>query len=190
MVEMFRRTGLFVTALALAAGLAPVATASAAPVGASASASAPYCGITWGSQPKTVSGAGTTESGLTNIRAGRHDCFDRLVFDFHRGNARSYYVNYVATMHYAAGDWVIPLRGGAKLSIMLSASQRPRTGGTYRCTNCTDLVNVSSYKTFRQVAWAGSYRNTPSIGLGLRARLPFRVFKLSNRLVIDVAHHW
>ncbi len=188
---MYRKIGLLVTAVAVAAGLAPVTAASAAPVSSSASAPAPYCKVMWGSQRKTASTGGTTAPGLTNIRAGRHDCYDRLVFDLRRGNAISFYgVNYVPTMYYAAGDSVIPLRGGAKLSIMLSASQRASTGGTYQCTNCTDLVNVSSYRTFRQVAWAGSYRNTPSIGLGVRARLPFRVFTLPGRLVIDVAHHW
>ena len=51
---MFRRTGLLVAVLAMAAGIAPAAAASPAPVSTSASAArAPYCGITWGSQGKT-----------------------------------------------------------------------------------------------------------------------------------------
>ena len=31
---------------------------------------------------------------------------------------------------------------------------------------------------------------TTQFGLGVRARLPFRVMKLGNRVIIDVAHHW
>lgn len=58
-----------------------------------------------------------------------------------------------------------------------------------------DLVGVNGWDTFRQVAWAGSFEGQTTIGLGVRARLPFRVFVLDgpsggSRLVIDVAHFW
>jgi hypothetical protein len=54
---------------------------------------------------------------------------------------------------------------------------------------------VTGYQTFRQVAWAGSFEGQSTIALGVRARLPFRVFTLAgpgtgSRLVIDVAHFW
>src|ERR1700741_312892 len=190
MVEMFRRTGLLVIALALAAGLAPVAAASATSGGASASAAAPYCGISWGSQPNTSPSDETpSQPGFRNIRAGRHACFDRLVFDF-RGNVEAYNARYVTTVYRSMSGEVVPLRGGAKLLISFYATQRPAAGGIYQCTNCTELVNVAGYRTFRQASWAGNYRSSPNIGLGLRARLPFRVFQLPNRLVIDVAHRW
>jgi hypothetical protein len=51
-------------------------------------------------------------------------------------------------------------------------------------------VNVSGYRTFRQVAWAGSFEGVTTVGLGTRARLPFRVFTLPGRVVVDVAHRW
>ncbi|BAS14136.1 conserved hypothetical protein [Arthrobacter sp. Hiyo8] len=45
------------------------------------------------------------------------------------------------------------------------------------------------------MAFAGSFEGYTSLGLGVRARLPFRVFTLAgpgtgSRLVIDVAHMW
>jgi hypothetical protein len=54
---------------------------------------------------------------------------------------------------------------------------------------------VTGYQTFRQVAWAGSFEGYSSLGLGVRARLPFRVQTLpgpgaGSRLVLDVAHFW
>jgi len=186
---MVRRTGLLAAALAVAFGLAPVTAVSAAPVHSAASASAPYCGITWGSQDKGFPNA-PTAPGLTNIRAGRHDCYDRLVFDTRGGNITGYHVKYVTTMTGVTSDYVMPLRGGAKLSIMLIASDYYVGERTYQCTDCTELVNVSGYSTFRQVAWGGSYRGSAIVGLGVRARLPFRVFTLPGRLVIDVAHRW
>jgi hypothetical protein len=167
---------------AVAAVLTPVA------VGSAAAAPAPYCGITWGSQPKLVNP--TTYPELTSIRAGRHDCYDRLVFDF-SGQITGSWVNYVATMTSDGRGDVIPLRGGAKLSIVLHAPAYDDEGqATYHAANWSELVNVSGYRTFRQVAWAGSFEGMTSVGLGVRARLPFRAFTLPGRLVVDVAHAW
>ena len=54
---------------------------------------------------------------------------------------------------------------------------------------------MTGYSTFRQVVSAGTFEGYSSFGLGVRARLPFRVFVLdgpgtSSRLVVDVAHRW
>jgi len=61
--------------------------------------------------------------------------------------------------------------------------------------NRRELARVSGYRTFRQVAWAGSFEGSTTLGLGVRARLPFRVLQLpgpgtGSRVVIDVAHTW
>jgi hypothetical protein len=165
-----------------------------APTGASA---APYCGITWGSLTKaSTGGAGY----LDDVRAGRHDCYDRLVLDVY-GNPsfHSYHVGYVNQVTEDASGRPIPLRGGAFLNIVVQAPDHTPNGTlTYVPANPRELVNVSGFRTFRQVAWAGSFENTSSIGLGVRARLPFRVTTLSGipgtsngtRVVIDVAHAW
>jgi hypothetical protein len=97
-------------------------------------------------------------------------------------------VKYVTAVTDKSGR-VVPLRGGAKLSITsLIADHDPTTGQPYPYPNRAELVNVSGYPTFRQVAWADSDRHFTYVGLGVRARLPFRVFTLPDRLVIDVAH--
>jgi hypothetical protein len=54
---------------------------------------------------------------------------------------------------------------------------------------------VIGFRTFRQVAFLGTFEGYTTIGLGVRARLPFRVFVLpgpgsGSRVVIDVAHRW
>jgi len=51
-------------------------------------------------------------------------------------------------------------------------------------------VAVAGYETFRSTRYGGSFEGQTSLGLGVRARLPFRVMKVGNRVVIDVAHHW
>jgi hypothetical protein len=176
-----------VAALALAAGLAPVAVVTAS--ASAAAAPAPYCGITWGSLAKV--GAQHSAPNLTNIRAGRHGCYDRLVFDVRGGNVTGYRVEYVGTVYEDPSGRVVPLRGGAKLQIVAKAPANDLAGRpTYHFANRAELVNVSGFRTFRQVAWAGSFEGQTNIGLGVRARLPFRVFTLPGRLVVDVAHLW
>ena len=90
----------------------------------------------------------------------------------------------------------IPLRGGARLAVVVLVPAYDSAGQpTYRPVNVKELTNVTGYRTFRQVAWAGSFEGRTTVGLGVRARLPFRVFTLAgpgdgSRLVIDVAHTW
>ncbi len=171
-----------------------LATATATAVPASA---APYCGIHWGSLKK--SSARTTTASIKNVRSGRHACFDRLVIDLTGKNRRAgYTVKYVKTVRAPGSGHAVPLRGGAKLSIVANAPAYNSSGHpTYDPPNRRELVRVNGYSTFRQVALAGSFEGQTTIGLGVRARLPFRVFTLAapnggtgSRLVIDVAHHW
>jgi hypothetical protein len=175
---MLRSVGVVIALVASLVGLS-AATSSAAPG---------YCGIDWGSGAKSVS---PTEFGqLVGLRAGRNDCYDRLVFDV-SGPVDGYFVSYVdAVTEDPTGD-AVPLRGGAKLAVTVQApSYTPSGTPTYVYANRAELVNVAGYQTFRQVAWAGSFEGSTSVGLGVRARLPFRVFTLPGRVVVDVAHFW
>jgi hypothetical protein len=153
---------------------------------AASATAAPFCGITWGSLQKTATT--TTVGAMTGVRAGQHSCYDRLVLDF-RGHETGFQVRYVATVFNDPRGTVVPLRGGAKLDIVAlsPAAFLPR--------HQAEMVAVTGYRTFRQVAWAGSFEGQTTVGLGVRARLPFRTFVLqgpgsTSRLVIDVAHQW
>lgn len=156
-------------------------------------AEASYCGLVWGSLPKAQAGA--TASPMTNVRAGRHACFDRLVIDVSAGVA-GYSVRYAASVNQPGSGAVVPLAGGADVEIIVNAATYDGAGNTvYAPTNPDQAVNVAGYQTFRQVALAGSFEGQTTIGLGVRARLPLRVFILNgpgagSRVVIDVAHRW
>lgn len=152
---------------------------------------APYCGITWGSGTKSA--PDTSNSSLTNVRTGRHDCYDRMVIDMN-GPASGYNVQYVTNVYTDGKGELVPLAGGAKLQIIVQApNYNVNTGAvTYNAQVKKPLpgVNLTGYQTFRDAKWAGSFEGQSTIGLGVRARLPFRVFKLDNRVVVDVAHQW
>ncbi len=172
-----------------ASAAAPSSTTTAATAATSA---APYCGIRWGSLPK--SSPTTVTSPVTNVRAGRHACFDRLVIDV-RGKAPGYTVRYVSTFTGQASGLPIALRGGAKLAVTVNAPAHTAAGTpTYTPRNRSEVVPVTGWTTFRQVRWDSSFEGYTSLGLGVRARLPFRTFTLTDgttsRVVIDVAHRW
>jgi len=155
---------------------------------APAYAAAPNCRITWGSLLKQGGGpAGPDGPTLTGVRAGHHDCFDRVVVDVAGNPGAGFVVQYAPVFQEAKGDR-IPLRGAADLRVVLFA---PAT----TLGNGTELAQTAGFPTVLQVASAGSFEGQTTIGVGVRARLPFRVFTLAGpgsggRVVIDVAHHW
>ncbi len=160
-----------------------------------AQAASPYCGITWGSQAKEGTPSGSGE--ITDVRSGQHGCYDRLVIDLRgTGSPASWNVRYVPQVREDPTDRPVPLRGGAFLQIAVQAPDHDLDYVlTYRPANRNELVDVAGYRTFRQVAHAGSFEAVTSFGVGVRARLPFRVLELSgpghgSRIAIDVAHRW
>lgn len=165
-------------------GLLPTAPAQAA---------TPYCGITWGSTAKTGTDTGTTLDTLYNIRTGRHDCYDRMVFDLN-GAGYGYDVRYVSNVYTDGEGALVPLTGGAKLRIVVNAaSYNPNTGAIiYPGIAGKKLpgVDLTGYQTFKDAKFAGSFEGQSTVGVGVRAQLPFRVFETNGRLVVDVAHYW
>jgi hypothetical protein len=160
-----------------------------------ASAAAPYCGITWGSQEKTTDTTGPSGV-LTDVRAGRHDCYDRLVIDVAGSPGAGYDVQYVPQVIADGSGLPVPLRGGAFLQLAVRAPAYDMSGNpTYVPADPQELVDTTGFATFRQAALAGSFEGVTNLGLGVRARLPFRVLTLTGpgsggRVVIDVAHQW
>jgi hypothetical protein len=164
-------------------------------VAPTAAQAAPYCGIYWGSTGKEGSSV-TSVGPLINVRAGQHDCFDRLVIDFD-GGAGGYEIQYVPGVPHQAQDGNLPLRGGAFLNVVVWAPAYDINTGasTYRPADQAELVNVAGWQTLQQVSLGGSFEGQTTVGVGVRARLPFRAFILPgpgerSRLVIDIAHHW
>lgn len=178
----------------LGAGLAAVVAIAGLGLMAPGPASAAtYCGISWGSLAKAD--PDMSAANVTGVRTGKQPCFDRLVIDM-AGKVAGYSVQYVPVVTQDPTGFPIPVLGDADLQVVVTAPSYNQAGQpTYEPAAKAELSNVSGYQTFRQVVFAGSFEGTTSIGLGVRARLPFRVLTLDgpdggSRLVVDVAHHW
>ncbi|MBT3167129.1 hypothetical protein HTV80_29135 [Streptomyces sp. Vc74B-19] len=168
------------------------APAVAAPATATAATTA--CPTGWGSAGKSATAA--TTASVTDVRTGRHDCYDRMVVDV-PGAARAdlgYSVRYVDQLHQDGSGRHIPVAGGAVLEVRVTAPAYDTGTGaaTYpaRAGAALPGVDLTGYRTFRDARFAGSFEGDTQLGLGVRGRLPFRVLQLDGRIVIDVAHTW
>ena len=162
---------------------------------------APACATHWGSTPESGPTSVATGASLLTVRTGRHDCFDRLVLDVGGQDTTfgSYSVRYVPVVRQDGSGDAVPVRGAADLEVVVRAPAYGEQGRpTYLPANRREAVDVAGFRTFRQVAYAGSFEGSTTLALGVRARLPFRVFSVTGtpnsddtpRLVIDVAHRW
>ncbi len=155
----------------------------------------PFCNLWWGSLAR-AQGSTPTPGALERVRAGRHTCFDRLVLDLTGSpTPPSYEVRYVPSVRSVGSGRPLPLAGGADLQILVRVPAVVDGRPTLPVKDPAHLVSVTGWDTFRQVALAGTAEGQTTLGLGVRARLPFRVFVLDDpggrsRLVVDVAHRW
>lgn len=185
--------------IALAAGLtAAVLGTTLLPAVAGAG---PYCGITWGSLPKST--PQMTGAPVTGVRAGHHDCYDRLVVDLAGHPPAGYDVRYIDPPYRADGSGdALFVAGGAVLQVVVRAPAYDADGRTTVSWGIPgaviirpDQFDARGFTTFEDLVWGGSFEGQSSFGLGVRARLPFRVFQLNGpgdgtRLVVDVGHRW
>ncbi|MFF5160210.1 hypothetical protein ACFY3N_28985 [Streptomyces sp. NPDC000348] len=189
---MLRKRTICATLALVGATLGTAAVPAVATQATAARAAA--CPTGWGSLPKSV--PGSTSTPVRDVRTGRHACYDRMVVDL-PGAARGglgHVVQYVDRLHQDGSGRYIPVSGGAVLEVRVAApSYAPESGEpTYPARAGRPLpgVDLTGYRTFRDARFAGSFEGETQIGLGVRARLPFRVLRLEDHLVIDVAHGW
>lgn len=186
------RSALVALVVVLGGLVAGTGTGTAATTRAAATGS-PYCGITWGSGEKS---AGTLSSApLIGVRTGRHDCFDRVVFEF-AGPVSGYTVTYGETWTEGEGLALSPYTAGGALRVSLRApAYDDGHVATVPYRVGEHAANVLRHPTLRDVVFGGSFEGYTTFAVGVRARLPFRTFVLAgpgthSRIVLDVAHQW
>ena len=182
-----RRIVSVLAALVMAGGAGVAAVAAAAPAAATAGHPA-ACASHWGTNPKHGGSNGTVRTPVRGVRAGQHGCFDRLVVDLGTGPRPPFSAQYVRHIVAQGSGRVLRVRGHARILIVVRGP-----AGRHYPANAVNLADVSGFTTFRQVRGAGSFERVTAIGLGVRAKLAFRVFLVGSptaawRLVIDVAH--
>ncbi|MFE0089821.1 hypothetical protein [Streptomyces sp. NPDC058991] len=179
--------------LAGAALAASAGQSAAVPHRADGANPADTCSTPWGSGVEEAAGGNVKP--LTDIRVGRHKCFDRMVFDVSGATGPvGHHVGYVDAFHQDGSGDPIPVGGGAVLQIFVSApSYDPVTMRRVyagRAGEPLPGVDLTGFGTFKDTRFGASFEGQTQIGLGVRARLPFRVLQSEGKLIVDVAHTW
>jgi hypothetical protein len=169
----------------IAATIAAAVCALSATAG-SASATSTAADLPAPTNTGTVTGTATAQPWdanppvLTGVRTGRHDAYDRAVFDF-SGGTPGYRVEYGTLVGQGSGN-PIPLVGAATVLIVF-------TGVAGTATDLSTRYNPQ-LPTLRQIASGGLFEGYLSMGLGVTGRVGFRVLQLTGppRIAVDVAH--
>ncbi len=171
------RARLYITAVLAALGSGVVLAA------VPAAATGPYS-----TRPVTVRSDASPAPVLTSIRVGRHATFDRVVFDL-KGKSAGYDVRYVRVVRADPSGRTINLHGNYFLRVRLTPTDAhdPRTGDSTYTGPSKFWVG---FPQLREVAMAGDFEATVSVGLGVAHRNGFHVSVLQNptRLVVDLRH--
>lgn len=186
------RLSLLLPAVVLLTGLVSVTPAMAdAGGGPAVQAALSGCPVeAWGSLPKSAPGMSPGHIDRARIATG--PCADRIVFDI-TGPTPGFNVRYVSQITADGSGAVIPVAGGARLLIVIRTNAHDINTGR---PTLDRLPFPTRFRTFRALVLAGDFEGITSVGVGVRARLPFRAFTLPgpgknhNRVVVDVSHTW
>jgi hypothetical protein len=145
-----------------------------------------------GTRPVTVPARNTSTALLTDVRAARHEGYDRVVFEF-RNVLPGYDVRYVprpvlqdgsGRAVTVAGAYVLRVRMDDALDADLEQDGAPRT--------YTGPVRISPQTPeIRELVRVGGFEGVLTWAIGVNDRADFRVLALRDppRLVVDVRNH-
>jgi hypothetical protein len=182
---------------------APATTATTSPAAQEGSAAreSAACAETqgWGSGPRQQLVLGSAP--LYLVRVGRHACYERVVVDVNGPEAVGYAVRYVPVVREDGSGTPRPVAGGAALELVVGApalgvDAQGHQPGKVLAEPGADFFTagqLAGWRSLREVRYAGSFEGQTTIAVGVRERLPFRVFTVLDprdqvrRVVLDVA---
>jgi hypothetical protein len=156
----------------------------------------------WGTGPRSSSTMARDE--LYLVRVGRHDSYDRVVFDINGvvpgPDVAGYHVSYVPGEVAAdASGEPVPTAGDAALQVVVRAPifgtvsghqpgrPTPRVGDDF-----FSAAQLRSWNALKQITFAGSFEGQTTIAIGVPGQRPFRVGSFESdgytHVYVDVAH--
>lgn len=125
---------------------------------------------------------------LEDVRVGRHEGFDRVVFEFEDAELPSYRVAYIDKPVRACGSGdVVPLAGDGWLEIRFTSAAAHNENGEATVKNRAQSPNLKIIKEMKSTC---DFEAEVEWVLGVAAPNKYRVLELKNptRLAIDIKH--
>jgi hypothetical protein len=182
---------------------APTTAGTGSPAGmvalAGAGGEASRCSLvdSWTTAPDD-GGLTYTPAPLSQVRAGRHACYDRVVFDVEGADPVGFFASYVPVVRADGSGEEVPVAGTAALEVVVRAAylgsddpttwqEMPRTGDDLMATS-----ELAQWNALRGVAFAGSFEGQTTFAVGVQGKRAFRVWTLASangqRVILDIAH--
>jgi hypothetical protein len=122
---------------------------------------------------------------LTDVRAGRHTGFDRVVFEF-RGAVPEHRIGYVPQLVQDGSGKPVSVAGTADLEVVFHGANAHEDDGTPTISPRRFSTGLPAVKEIAQI---GDFEAVVTYGIGVDRKRPIKVSTLANpsRLVIDVS---
>lgn len=126
---------------------------------------------------------------VTGIRTGRHDGYDRVVFDVEGRGTPGWEARYVDEARSQGSGAPVEVEGEAVLQVTLSGVGYPTDTGIEEYDGSAPLPGNGT-ETVTEVVWDATFEGTSVAFVGLDEQTPFRVYLLEQptRVVLDVVH--
>lgn len=125
---------------------------------------------------------------VRDIRIGRHDGFDRVVFELGGTGTPGWDVQYVDEATSQGSGNPVEVAGDAVLQVMLTGAGYPYDTGVEEYSG-RDPLAVADTEVVTEVVFDATFEGRTVAFLGTTARAPFRVHLLQDpvRVVVEVA---
>ncbi len=138
--------------------------------------------------PDTAEASADALVTVTDVRTGRHDGFDRVVFEVGGTGTPGWDVRYVDVASSQGRGDVVEVAGGAVLQVSVTGAGYPFDTGVEEYAGPDPLPGQGT-ATVTEVVFDATFEGTTVAFVGTRAEAPFRVYLLQDpaRVVVEVA---
>lgn len=193
-------TAALVTACDAGAGAtgAPTTTTSANDAPTQSTADTAACDETKSWSTDDTQAEPSSTDALDKVRAGKHDCYDRVVLDVKGAADVGYLVGYVQEVTTDGAGKPVPVDADAALQVIARAPGGDLDSGEHEPAEIGDdfypADELADWTSLRTVRFAGTFEGQTILALGVREKLPFHVSTQLDpndqvqHLIIDIAH--
>jgi hypothetical protein len=138
-------------------------------------------------EPDTEEASADAQVTVRDIRTGRHDGFDRVVFEVGGTGTPGWDVRYVDQASSQGSGEPVEVAGDAVLQVTITGAGLPPDTGVAEFDGPSPLPGAGT-ETVTEVVFDSTFEGTTVAFVGTTAEVPFRVYALSDpaRVVVEV----
>ncbi len=139
-------------------------------------------------EPDTAEASAGARVTVSDIRIGRHDGFDRVVFEVGGEGTPGWDVRYEDQASSQGSGDAVEVAGEAVLQVTVTGAGYPYETGVEEVQR--GPLSASDTETVTETVFDSTFEGTTLAFVGTKAQAPFRVYLLEapTRVVLEVAH--